>query len=152
MLASTLQAAGADEKFRGRIVSPDSVAGTCDGVGGSRTIDYFIVSEGLTDAITGISVLFNAGLAPHRPVKLQFRSKVAALRVRQLRKPQALPTQAVIGPRFEAEGWDRVTREINAIRANLLGGSLSRDSALPLADSWLKVLADKLEQEVSANT
>ncbi len=59
---------------------------------GSAVNDYFVVAEGFREAIAGVAVVGNAGLHPHRPVRLFIRASNGAQAVRKMVAP------AKIGP------------------------------------------------------
>jgi endonuclease/exonuclease/phosphatase (EEP) superfamily protein YafD len=145
MLPSTLQQAGYDKKLKGKVIATTSPIGTCDGILGARTIDYFVATGGMEEAIESVSIVHNAGLAPHRPVFLKLHPKSASLRARKLRKPQTLPPQPAFGPRWRSNSWDKLRNAFDDIGLSLRRRDISHQDARSMANAWLQPMADAME-------
>ena len=89
-------AGGMIEKAGGRIVCQKE-ATHYPAVGAARNIDFFIVSEALTSAIKGVSIVEEVSLAPHRAVSVKLGCMKERLLQWSLRTPKAFPRAKPIG-------------------------------------------------------
>ncbi len=85
MSAAALAATGWLDLVDGVAVVPDLC--TCE----ASCIDYFVVQRGMLHMVAGVSVIDDAGLHPHKPVRLLLRADARSLKVRRLRKPTPFP-------------------------------------------------------------
>ncbi len=85
MSPSALAATGWLDLVDGVAIAPE--VATC----GSSCIDYFVVPRSLLHAVAGVAVVDDAGLLPHKPVRIYLRAAARALRVRRLRAPRRFP-------------------------------------------------------------
>ncbi len=83
---TALEATGWLQLVDGVAIAPDSA--TC----GTSCIDYFVVPRRLLHAVAGVSTIGDAGLHPHKPVRLYLKATARMLKVRRLRAPRQFPT------------------------------------------------------------
>ena len=100
-------AAPAVDRANGVIITPESPT-HFPGVGRSRTLDYFIVSRVLADAVVSVDTLSElrrqsarvdivVAAKPHRVVRLRLRKKFQPALIATLRTPKAFPRAKPIG-------------------------------------------------------
>jgi len=80
------------ELIRGTVVAPTKP--TCF----SSTYDFFIVSQGLSQSVAGIARIDDAGLYPHKPVRLYVHSSCRRFLTRQLLRPAKVNGVLPAGP------------------------------------------------------
>ena len=68
----------------GTIVAPTEA--TC----GSNVLDFFVVSDGLTHAVTSVAVVEGSGVKPHAPVRLYVHAAPRDLLLRKLKTPSKI--------------------------------------------------------------
>ncbi len=85
MSAAALAATGWLDMVDGVAIVPEVC--TCE----ASCIDYFVVHRSMLHMVAGISVIEDAGLHPHKPVRLFLRADARSLKVRRLRKPASFP-------------------------------------------------------------
>ena len=80
--------------MKGVIFAPK--AATC----GDRTIDYFVVSEGLAQvgAVVAACTIGDATFGPHSPARLIVKAKTRTVMVRQLKVPSGFGADLPLGP------------------------------------------------------
>ena len=137
-----------------RVRAPTAKRGTCTTSKKGRIIDFFILSPELAGATEEISVNYVSDLAPHRPVTITFAPEISSLRARHLAKPQAIPTTGVIGPKFKANGWEKIRGRLKAIREWDKTGrnSVTTPVMMTLVNHLLEDMADVAEEELIANS
>ncbi len=110
-------------------------SGTC--VSGKAKVrkcyDYFVIDGRLKGSVESVTVLEDAGTAPHLPVRMRIRASAQGLLARIQVKPKALPVHKPIGCAREPPAWPPPPEE---------GASQAECDA-----TWEKV-ADCMEQEV----
>ena len=67
----------------------------------ARTIEHFLVREGIKMLMEDICIVWGSGVSPHRPVHLKLAARVVSLRVQQLVQPPKLGTRRMVGPTVE---------------------------------------------------
>ena len=72
-------------------------ASTCN----SRIIDFFVVSEGLTQATPAAYTIGDGGFYPHSAVRLIIRGRARASVVRKLKVPRGFAAVLPHGPQFQ---------------------------------------------------
>ena len=87
-----LQATGWLKLVGGKIVAPILATN------GTRTIDFFVVSLNLVDAVAGIVVVEDALCKPHSPVRLYLRAEARTMTVRCLKNVETLGANLPFGP------------------------------------------------------
>ena len=65
---------------------------------GTRTIDFFVVSIELADAVAGIAVVGDALCKPHSPVRLYLKAEARTMTVRSLKNVETLGANLPYGP------------------------------------------------------
>ncbi len=80
-----LRSSGWLEQVGGTIIAPASP--TCN----DATYDYFIVANSIVHAVAGVSVVCDAGLEPHSPVRIYLRTGARRPHQRRLLAPKAFP-------------------------------------------------------------
>ena len=68
----------------GTVVAPTEV--TC----GTNVLDFFVVSDGLAHAVTGVAVVEGSGVKPHAPVRLYVHAAPRDLMLRKLKSPNKI--------------------------------------------------------------
>ena len=131
---------------------PDDNHGNGNLARGGRIIDFFLVSKDMSQCIKQISVDYNSGLSPHRPVLLQFDKQISSLKARTLKLPPKIEPTTVLGPMFRANGWQFVHRDAAELLRQARSGQLSHGALNMMADEGMQKFADLAEQELEANT
>ena len=147
------------ELVRGTVVAPRFP--TCF----ASTYDFFVVSEGLAVAVAGIARIEDAGLHPHKPVRLFLHCNCRRFLTRQLTRPARVPGLLPHGPLpcppnfddLKPAGVDQASLDAAAhswLRAakdewaSLLGTPL--DTAQPKF-KWKPAAGPRAEQQASAS-
>ena len=90
---------------KGIMVAPE--VNTCN----SRTIDFFVVSEGLRQAAPAAYKIGDGGFYPHSAVRLLLRGKARAAVVRQLKAPLGFAAVLLHGPPNQSQVHEHKTCE-----------------------------------------
>ena len=115
---------------------------------GRRQADrFFVISDDLCKAC----VHYCSGLAPHPPVSIGFHPRLARILARHLSKPQQVPTQPLIGSRWQSPVWGHTHSEQRDIRATVRNDITEAICAKRLG--WiLPAIADAVEDELVRST
>ncbi len=131
-----------------QLFAPATRRGTCRTARAKRTIDYFVLDEGLARAVADISTVEEGTLATHVPVRLAFHPRVTCLKALGLRHPPTLPTQRLYGPLPPPPCWHGVDAlcgdALRAVRtATARQAQLAIDAAYA---AWAKKADEELQQ------
>ncbi len=110
-----LSRAGFASRVSASIVATGDPRGTCRSAVAISELDYFIIHHALTPGIADIRLVEGAGIAPHVPVQVSFRPRLASTRTLVLRHPPRLGTERVHGPVPHPPDWQQVASEAAAL-------------------------------------
>ena len=96
MQPNELAGAAVVSKLRAKIIAPED--DTCIAPACVRTIDYFLISDSLADAMKAPVTVDDAETRPHKPVITAIRAGLKAARKKVFRQVKNLPTEPLIGP------------------------------------------------------
>ncbi len=140
VLATSMFAQG----LSARIVAPANKRGTCRTVHGSRTYDYFVVSEALSQGMEDVATVEVTGVKTHTPVEITFRARLTALRKLTLQKPRAMNKERVFGPLLPAPNWSEAMAVIeDAVRKAKKGSREAASQALAEAYEHFATVAER---------
>ncbi len=137
---------GFADQLNATIVSAECSRGTCRTPTAARTIDYFLMTDGMAMAVQQVAVIEGAGIKTHVPVAVQMYPRAAAMKALYVRPPPRIPREKVFGPLPVPMNWEEPRSAAEeAVRA--ARGS-TRDKAEEILERAYKVWADVAEQEL----
>ena len=107
-----------------------------------------MISDSLTMGCQGCEADANTHLAPHRPVKLVFPSRLKEIKVQVLCKPQKISPVPPFGPRTAPADWDDIRGSLEAALDFISNSSNVIASDLVLSAAYIQV-ADAMEKEIA---
>ena len=152
------------ESFGFCAFSPTAQIGSClskgaDGGVSISTIDFFLLTLDLADAVDSIDYCLDTPPRPHRPTCLSFKSRPKDIKVVTLQEPRRLPVAPPFGPITPPASFSSVLHQAKSDVLSVLGGPASGDfcrSFLPskvdeiqvaldtALDSWFECAEDAL--------
>ncbi|CAK0888817.1 unnamed protein product, partial [Prorocentrum cordatum] len=78
---------------------------TCDGIGGGREIDYFVVAKGLSPALSQVERVEDSEVPPHWPVRMRSLKQPREAKVLRFIKPRAFPMALPVGCAPQPQQW-----------------------------------------------
>ncbi len=150
MTPDVLEETGFPSKVDGTIINPGGGVTTCRTAKAASLIDYFVVSKGMAKGVECVSTIERSGIKTHTPVALRFHARLTSLKALALRKPPALGTEALIGPRLPPPDWTPLTRRLGSLaeKASRVGRAAVEAEYQQAFERW----ADLAEQEIHAAT
>ena len=133
-----LEKTGWVQRMKGTIVQPSSEFPKSCSSGKGRTIDYFVVSEGLACKVADCFVVQEALTTPHKPVRIEFFSDAALPEMRVQRHPKRFPRTPVVGPRRPQGHWD----EVKTMAMDRT--STAKNRVVPLFRAWVKAFEETM--------
>ncbi len=147
-------ATGFLEEVGAQIFAPPTRRGTCRTASSGRTIDFFVLDEGISRAVEQVTTVEDGTLATHVPVRLTFHQRVTCLKALGLRHPPALPTLRVHGPVLPPPCW-RTVAGLCADAVTTVRNSGSEARAQRAIDeayaAWAKTADRELQQITGKN-
>ena len=132
---------------KGTIVAPEVNA--CN----SRVIDFFVVSEGLRQAVLAAYTIGDGGFYPHSAVRLRLRGKARAAVVRQQKVPLGFAAVLPHGPPNQSQVHEHETCEqLGSIRKRTLhhrGTGRSKSRKQQWKKEWRGLLLEKRNGEAT---
>ncbi len=134
------------EQLNGTVVKAECARGTCRTATSARTIDFYVMSDGMTMAVEATDVIEGAGIKTHVPVTVDMVPRAAAMKALYVRPPPRLPRERVYGPLPTPMDWSAAAAA--AEKAVDLARSGARDQAEACLEEAYRVWADTAEQEL----
>ena len=108
------------------ILRPGAGEATCVTNRARTTIDWFLASDSLANAVDGITVHQRAPIEVHKPVTLDFQATLNRLQYRVLYRPALLATEKVVGPQPKPPNYSKPARQAQAVVEDVLQGETAR--------------------------
>ncbi len=146
MLPDEVLDSGFADEVEGCVFAPRGARGTCRTAAAQRTLDFFVVSNGLGKAIAAIDTVEDGTLSTHVPVRIQFHPRLTALKALAIRAPPLIPTERVYGPIAPPPDWSVVTALCERARDSIRRAT--RQQAQQLVDAAYTAWAQMAELEL----
>ncbi len=101
------------------IVASRDPRGTCRSSTATSELDYFIVHNHMAGGVESVAAVEGAGTAPHVPVRLRFKPKLAAMRTLVLRKPPPMNLERIVGPVPQPPDWSALASRFAELAAHV---------------------------------
>ncbi len=140
---------GFAQRTSASLVAARNPRGTCRSSTCTSQIDFFFVHNEMAAGIQSVTVIEEAGTAPHLPVRIVFRPRLTSARSLVLRRPPRMGTERVFGPIPAPPCWAAVQRAAADILADVRRPDFIIDEGFRERYSAMYVAwSDMAEQEV----